>query len=222
VPSNFGGQPRGVLMKRTLICLALLVVTGTANAGLSFSVLDAGVARTEAFNSITGLPTYAVGTTLDLGTLMNDETGTITFTYLGAESAFDDKFFLTVNGTHLYESDGVGSSVSAFIGTTGAVDFKFEGDTGKFAVNGGTWDTGTSIGRIAATTVDSGAGAGTYDFIIGYDDSAGRSHTGDWDDFVVGVKFTSAVPEPETYAMLLAGLGLMGFVARRRRQKQVA
>jgi len=27
----------------------------------------------------------------------------------------------------------------------------------------------------------------------------------------------SAVPEPETYAMLLAGLGLMGFVARRRR-----
>jgi len=28
-----------------------------------------------------------------------------------------------------------------------------------------------------------------------------------------------AVPEPETYAMLLAGLGLMGFVARRRKQR---
>lgn len=28
----------------------------------------------------------------------------------------------------------------------------------------------------------------------------------------------SVVPEPETYAMLLAGLGLMGFVARRRKQ----
>ena len=27
------------------------------------------------------------------------------------------------------------------------------------------------------------------------------------------------VPEPETYAMLLAGLGLVGFVARRRKQK---
>jgi len=29
----------------------------------------------------------------------------------------------------------------------------------------------------------------------------------------------SAVPEPETYAMLFAGLGLMGFVARRRKLK---
>ena len=28
---------------------------------------------------------------------------------------------------------------------------------------------------------------------------------------------TSAVPEPETYGMMLAGLGLMGFVARRRK-----
>jgi len=33
---------------------------------------------------------------------------------------------------------------------------------------------------------------------------------------------TMAIPEPETYAMLLAGLGMMGFVASRRKRKLVA
>jgi hypothetical protein len=31
-----------------------------------------------------------------------------------------------------------------------------------------------------------------------------------------GAISVAAVPEPETYAMLLAGLGVMGFIARRR------
>jgi hypothetical protein len=30
------------------------------------------------------------------------------------------------------------------------------------------------------------------------------------------------IPEPEIYAMMMAGLGLMGFVARRRRQQLAA
>ncbi|WP_317202178.1 FxDxF family PEP-CTERM protein [Janthinobacterium sp.] len=33
----------------------------------------------------------------------------------------------------------------------------------------------------------------------------------------VTYNYISAVPEPETYAMLLGGLGLLGFIARRRR-----
>lgn len=33
-----------------------------------------------------------------------------------------------------------------------------------------------------------------------------------------GVVITPSIPEPETYAMLLAGLGLLGFVTRRRKQ----
>jgi hypothetical protein len=34
--------------------------------------------------------------------------------------------------------------------------------------------------------------------------------------------FLSPIPEPETYAMMLAGLGLLGFMARRRKQKETA
>lgn len=37
--------------------------------------------------------------------------------------------------------------------------------------------------------------------------------------FVSEISFAGAVPEPETYAMLLAGLGLLGSVARRRKLK---
>lgn len=33
--------------------------------------------------------------------------------------------------------------------------------------------------------------------------------------------FAPAIPEPETYAMLLAGLGLLGFMARRRKETEV-
>ena len=44
----------------------------------------------------------------------------------------------------------------------------------------------------------------------------------DYDDIVLSLGNTGqyrppAIPEPETYAMLLAGLGLVGIVARRRR-----
>jgi hypothetical protein len=32
--------------------------------------------------------------------------------------------------------------------------------------------------------------------------------------------YVYTVPEPETYAMFMAGLGLMGFIARRRKNNQ--
>jgi len=37
-----------------------------------------------------------------------------------------------------------------------------------------------------------------------------------------GITLTSPIPEPETYAMLLAGLGLLGFAARRRKATTAA
>lgn len=45
----------------------------------------------------------------------------------------------------------------------------------------------------------------------GYADSSGTGAS-------FGITSVTMIPEPEIYAMMLAGLGLMGFVARRRRQ----
>jgi hypothetical protein len=52
----------------------------------------------------------------------------------------------------------------------------------------------------------------------GNDLSITLNSSGEW-VFLSEVQFNtvSAVPEPETYAMFLAGLGLMGFIARRRK-----
>jgi hypothetical protein len=80
-----------------------------------------------------------------------------------------------------------------------------------FRVTGGDW-----AARTLANTWLGIVNAGTY--AIGYS-------LGIWDgpnttqDLAVFSKVVSPVPEPETYAMLIAGLGLMGFIARRRRAK---
>lgn len=54
-------------------------------------------------------------------------------------------------------------------------------------------------------------GAGNYD---GPGSGFRRNFDGDIDN----VRLTTPVPEPESYAMMLAGLGLIGFAARRRKQ----
>jgi len=55
---------------------------------------------------------------------------------------------------------------------------------------------------------------GTYDLILGFND--GMRVDSDYDDLVVGLQVT-AIPELQTYASLLAGLGVVGFMAKRRR-----
>jgi hypothetical protein len=205
-------------MRRIVLAAVLLAVTSAANAGLSFlsGVTDT---RTEIFNNITGLPDLAIGTNVAVGSLNTNETGTITFTYLGQESSYADQFNLTINGLSLTESNLVGDSISASVTSLGAIGFSFADNMGGLATNGGTWSTGTSIGLIGQSmTVASGGAAGNYAFVIGYNDSAGSATLGDWDDYVVGVNFATApIPEPEIYAMMAAGLALMGWVGRRRK-----
>jgi hypothetical protein len=57
---------------------------------------------------------------------------------------------------------------------------------------------------------------GTYDLILGFND--GMRVDSDYDDIVIGLK-VAAIPEPEAYALMLAGLAAVGFVSRRRSRR---
>lgn len=73
-----------------------------------------------------------------------------------------------------------------------------------------TYETVTSLSPIGFT-------AGTS-YVLTF---SGSAATGDTTAFVDNVALTplAAVPEPETYAMMLAGLGFMGFVAKRNARR---
>ena len=72
---------------------------------------------------------------------------------------------------------------------------------------------GTSWQTFSASLQNVGAGLHTLSFV-----GTNLNRAADTSVFVDNVKMSvTPVPEPETYAMLLAGLGLMGGVARRRK-----
>jgi hypothetical protein len=186
-----------------------------------------------------------------LGTVGSGNTR-VTITYLGSDAGHDDgvtNAILTVGtyigaaGTQSIETRGPGvpantvigvpgvSSVQAIAGAGGFVPFTFADQSTlppTEARNGDpkTWSPFTSpystIGLIGTNMV---VGGTLYQYVIGFNDKAGGcgaapcTTSADWNDMVIGV---NAVPEPEVYAMLAAGLGLMGFVARRRKQLQSA
>ena len=84
--------------------------------------------------------------------------------------------------------------------------------TGYFLQNPGTNNPSTYQKPYTHTFYNVAAGSQTMLFKTG----TGSGHTLNVDD----LKITVSVPEPETYAMLLAGLGVMGAVARRRKSNQ--
>jgi hypothetical protein len=108
-----------------------------------------------------------------------------------------------------------------------APDYDYFNPSGSFIADGAHGFAGTA-GKIGALvgTLSSTPGANDW-FLIGYSKqltlaSAGHIYAAVNDTYSVNDSgafsvMVTAVPEPESYALFLAGLGLMGLVARRRR-----
>jgi hypothetical protein len=88
---------------------------------------------------------------------------------------------------------------------------------------GNTFDTTNVLGSqsflylIAQSTQASSSAAGLFGQVTAFDgaDIVAKTYLAQ-DGWHLQIAAVQAVPEPETYAMLIAGLGLMGFSARRR------
>ena len=203
----------GMAMKRIAFGLLLSTLLGTAHAGILS--INTPVAKT--FSGYNGQPETITGPESSgfWGSLVTDSAGTFSATYLGNESAFVDKFTLNIAGS-LLEANALGTTISTLVGS-GLVDFSFSDNSG----GGHTFANGQAQTPVLGFMIMPGQnieGFGAFDYILGFNDSA--TGDADYDDFVVGVKFVAAaVPEPETYAMMLAGIGMMGFMVRRRKNQ---
>lgn len=92
------------------------------------------------------------------------------------------------------------------VGTVGSESLSFLGVS---------FTDGQTISHVQITSGNTALGAGVNDgSLLGPD---GVVDLVAMDDFIYGEPL-SPIPEPETYAMLLVGLGLIGFMARRRKE----
>ncbi|MDP2824864.1 MAG: FxDxF family PEP-CTERM protein [Sulfuritalea sp.] len=122
--------------------------------------------------------------------------------------------------------DGVGTLIlsadfagAAFNGIVGSYQNTFTAGNRQLIGNGYLNVTGGAAAGIIGRFVNDGNGV-PVDVSLATTNNPNNGLPAGWATPFVGTAVT-AVPEPETYAMMLAGLGLLGFMARRKSQQAV-
>jgi len=160
----------------------------------------------------------AIATTLILGAAASAQAATSTATFQETSNgSFTESFFVTPNGAN-----------TLILRVSGAA-FQFSGLT--FSL----WDGATSLISGNSTAVGGNQIAIFSDLnTVSFDLLGGKAYTLKVTGTSIGAPNTavgtvyatnglvSAVPEPESYALLLAGLGLIGTVGKRRFRKTAA
>lgn len=204
-------------MKKLLTAVALAAAAFGANAQLTYSGGDP-LTSFSGYNPSGSTVPQSAG--LVDATISAAFAGTLSATFLGFEAVDNDTYGFLLSSGVLSNRGSIGSSVSGRV-SAGALSFSFSDlTTGETVGNGGNANASVYSSYVILGTFTGGVFSpytmgGAYQLVLGFND--GLKVDADYDDLVVGLRL-NPVPEPETYALMLAGLGALGFIGRRRRK----
>lgn len=211
-------------MRKLFLAAAALALTSPVAAiaaptvAVNFGTSTPVVAANNNFKTQLAGMGYTNYTTMGASLILSGP-ATITYYFLGSESGFNNRF--STGSIGLTETTALSNNFASPILIGSAI-------YGGGNLSGLLNFTSLSAGGVAATVGQDGfgiflkpgqvTGAGVTEFIIGYDDFI-RGADDNHDDFMV--RAVVSVPEPGTWAMLLAGFGIIGSLLRRRQSNNV-